>query len=404
MGEGIDFDKLSIEERFELLQEQEDDAQIAMSFLSVDEKVFEFELGGFAQRTNNFTSHLNKLIDVRDFSTTDNMMKALYMNDLGDSGWIRTYYRKNGTTLSYTDGRLVTSDYDDDEIRCLNTGREYLKDIEMLSDACYHVNKMLRKFPLEASYNYLCWVDNFSEGDYDEDLYARIDTQIETVDWQLSRTREIPAGRANDYAAFYALKIRELENQKSQVMDEYYKRRLQDYQEDLKKRGLDDCIKEPSPGKYEVRYDWSTKMQVIDNYTNILTRQTPTEDKMKEIRDECTKLMSEKIRPYSNQITHKPCQDALDAMTGLVREVQRHAMENIDTHEEFADGKDAPFCFMKNPPSLDSATSRYDFKPSKAYPWDHGTELKKLYEMIADALTSQCKDFVYNQPLPAIFR
>ena len=87
MGEGIDFDKLSIEERFDLLQEQEDDAQIAMSFLSVDEKVFEFELGGFA---------------------TDNMMKALYMNDLGDSGWIRTYYRKNGTTLSYTDGRLVT--------------------------------------------------------------------------------------------------------------------------------------------------------------------------------------------------------------------------------------------------------------------------------------------------------
>ncbi|MBQ5756790.1 MAG: hypothetical protein IIV88_05975, partial [Erysipelotrichaceae bacterium] len=110
MGEGIDFDKLSIEERFDLLQEQEDDAQIAMSFLSVDEKVFEYELGGFAQRTNNFTSHLNKLIDVRDFSTTDNMMKALYMNDLGDSGWIRTYYRKNGTTLSYTDGRLVTSD------------------------------------------------------------------------------------------------------------------------------------------------------------------------------------------------------------------------------------------------------------------------------------------------------
>ena len=36
MGEGIDFDKLSIEERFDLLQEQEDDAQIAMSFLSLN--------------------------------------------------------------------------------------------------------------------------------------------------------------------------------------------------------------------------------------------------------------------------------------------------------------------------------------------------------------------------------
>ncbi len=393
---GIDFDKLSYAEQQELIQEQLDDAEAATLAANNDEKSITSELSGVSQRIGNFIKRLSKVVEANDFSSTEAVRRALISNDLGDSGWIRTYCRQNQRILGSPASSVTLLGYDQNELNNFDVGRKYYKELSTLSDMSYHTNQLVIKLAFEGIFNRLKWVENFKSGGYDLAMYGQIDVEIEAFSWLLNRDiSEISdAGAENFYRQYQDRLIAGgSPMSRDELVRRYRQERIKDYQADIRKRGIQ-CLQERSNGTYSIKADWYTKMSVIDSYTNILTRQKPKISTIEEYVEECERVLSEKLYLGEKQLKLPACQSAAAAFCELAETVRDFAQAALDEYELFLEGKDAPYCFMHNPDALKSAKAKYSFNPCKDNPWDHGTSLKDLYWGAADSLGKQCQEFV----------
>ena len=387
---GIDFNDDS-EFMRAAIEEQKEAYENSSSFAFTNEESIIGEMVDMINRTRNVSKHLSRMVEDNDYENTANMCLALTMSDLGDSGWIRSYSRKN-TQILTADPRAVTISDDDASQQGFYVGRQYIKDINVLADVCYHCALLLRGFPLLSVYRHLMWTENFADAGFDKDLYHLINTEVGSANYQFWKS---PNDFATDYSRALVQKYRsEGRDPKASSEAAALKRaRIREFQSEVRKRGFQSLI-EREDGSYRTKADWISKMQVIDSYTDILSRQDPIEDDMEETVEACRKLIAEKIRPAEKQLTIAKCQNVIAALEELVKTIQSLAQRTLDVYELFSEGKDAPYCFMKTLSEVKAARPRFKFDPDKSDPWDKGTSYKRMYEQIADSLTEQCHVYI----------
>ena len=358
------------------------------------EKTITAELEGVVSRIDDFTKHLKTIVENRDFNSTEYMRGAICMNDVGPGGWIPSFVLNNREDLTMPENQVMM--YGDD-VTSYAACRKYIKDLIELDTACARMNTILSEFALEGIYGRLSWVMSFKKAGYDTALYGQIDTDIELFSWQLARKlNEIPDTRATAWYRNYQDRLFSGGTGLSadEIKRQYRAERLKDFQADWKKRGVGPCLAERSDGSYSVQAEWDSKMDVLDRYADILTRQEPHESNMKEFVEKVDKVLTEVLIPNEQRLTLKGCIAVNASFKRCAQQVKNMVQQAIDEYNMFFDSSEAPFCFMQNPGALENAVPNYGWNPCKDYPWAHGTSYHSLYRMAAEALTKQCKDYV----------
>ena len=393
---GIDFDG-----DFATAQEDADFAaqQAANSVLWTynNEQTIAVELTGVADHCNNFASGLAKMVDTRDYYKLDGMQKALISNDLGPGGWIPDFVANNSEDLTIPETQVMLTG-GDSVIKAYAACRKYIQDLAILNIACEKMCEIVREFHLWGYYGRLTWVANFKKSTLDTAKFGRLDCDIEALNYIFNtKVTDIPDTKSRNFYTQYQDRL--IAGGSAMSRDElkrrYREERMKDYQDFVNARGMDSFVYRGN-GKWDIKYDWYSDMQVVDNYTRIATTAEPHEDDIEEYRDKVIRVINECLVPNQKALTMKNCQNVNNAFLYLAKTMRDVAQECLDENDNFLDGGDAPYCWMHVPGSLKEVRPAYKFNPSKEEPFGNGTEYAQLYLMAIWSLEAQCKEFVYN--------
>ena len=83
------------EEQQELIKQQIQDGKEASFWMNLDEGLLNNEITGLTSRINNVTTLLKNMVEASDYDNTNGFFSALWMNDLGVSGFIPSFFRSN---------------------------------------------------------------------------------------------------------------------------------------------------------------------------------------------------------------------------------------------------------------------------------------------------------------------
>lgn len=393
MTTGIDFDDDPIYME-KLIKEQIIDAENANNWAENDEKTISAELSGVVSRVTNCINHLSKLIDNRDFYTTDSYLKALAMNDVGAGGWIPSFIKSSKGFLKHPEDEKVVWDHLKNNY---DAGRKFINDLELLNTSCGKITQLLMVYPLEGIYDTITWVLNFSKGGFNKKMYDQIATDIRVMANTICVSETSIRDRISEayYAEYQDKLIAGGEGLDHDVLKaKYQEKRHEDYKVFFESRKISQNLALKDDGTFKVPDKWMNQMGVIDSYTYILTHRDPVETRIDEMLETCSSIIVEDLIANEKQLENKQCISVNDAFKKLVHALKDFAQRGKDCFTKFYEGTEAPYCFMKLMEELRVAPTRYDFQPSKANPWDHGTEFKDIYEDLASSFKKQYDEFV----------
>lgn len=354
------------------------------------------QMKGVAQRADELAKHLENAVKDRDYYTTDTLLKNFINNDVSPAGWISSFCTANEEELTMPES-MVMIPGGDDQIKAYAAGRKYIWDLLLLSESCTKIQNLLMTLHYEPIYGYLSWVQTFSKGGYDTALYGEIDTDIDCFSWFLNRDVQTDFNKEASIAIYLNYSQSGRDGNPSMSEEEfkkqYFAMKLQEFQVDVKARGFAHCLECRSDGTFSIKADWDSKMRVIDNYTEILTRQKAFESNSEEYVEECKKFMSDVLIPNDKELTTKAALALNKSFKNLVSTASNFEQTNLDEHEKFHEGTKAPYCFMTNPDALNSVQPKYSFNPSKESPFAHGTSFQELYRSGAKALGEQYEQY-----------
>lgn len=361
-----------------------------------DESTIKAELAGVQEHAANCTERLSKIIDNRDFTATDDMIKALCSGDLGPGGWITSYVVSNKDDFKTPENQVMISG-GDAVIKAYAAGKKYFDDLRKLAGECEELNTLFSKFPLEGAYDQITWVENFKKGGYDTSMMSRLNSEIKALDAQFSqKISDIPDKLSSAFYRSYQDKL--IDGGEPMPADElkrkYREERIKDYQANVRSRGIE-SLRERSNGSYDIKADWYGKVGVIDNYTWIITHRKPFESNAEEFYEDCGEFLNLTMVPNDEEITNKAAKDVHKAFRKLTEAAMHLVKRSLDEGEDLREKEnEAPYCFMHNPKALEEVHPNYKFNPDKADPFEHGTSYQELYRMALWSFDAQRDEFV----------
>jgi hypothetical protein len=395
MADGYDF----TEDDEEIIAQRED-AKRAEQWENLTEKAMAGAMNGLNTKVCACTLQLARMINENDYVKTKDMLDALAMKDLSSEGWLSSFYETNKEAfLGYVPGKTHPTWYDGlsaETKKTYDIGLQYYTDVKKVVIVSTSLYVLLCHLRLDDGFKLIRVKENFESAGFDENLYKRIENDVQRISNLLNRDwneLENYAQKSRKYLDDNLSKLTRLELKKG-----YAAARLEDFSTLFKNSGLADSFIAGSDGQhFSPRPDILTKAKVIDRYTNKIAWTKDLKEPMQQTINECNRIRTEEIADAEKNCKTQAAQFLLAAFDELLKAVIDFAEMVMDTYVNFKEGNSmAPYCFMKKMSSFSTAKPKYAFDPVVTDPWDGGTYIEDVYKSAADAIGSQARLFAYD--------
>ncbi len=374
------------------------------SWENLNEGIIKGEIGGLISRLNNVSALVEQMAYKNDYDKTSQEFENLWFNDLSTAGWIQSFLNANKGVMAELRHESVRPGWypgmSPERQKNFDAALQHYKDLTKLSGILNELQKMMMLFPLKGGFKFQRVTMNFYDADFNEDLYLKINNDMQEVN-QLLRTSwdglERNAYRSQRYYQDKSGKV-----SMDELVKGYHQARLADYQ------SIVQAFKSPvsfiarSDGTFTVKPDILAEANVIDKYTREVSTLDGIEDDTKKAMEECTNLLAG-INAVYGELKSPTTLTLIDALRTFIRTLNDFAETSLHVFTSFKNrDTEAPYCFVRKLPVFSEMNGAYSFSPITSDPWHDGTSFYSLYQSAVRALSEHCRDFVYNHGRPEI--
>ncbi|MBQ3272088.1 MAG: hypothetical protein IJH44_02420 [Solobacterium sp.] len=386
------------EEQQELIKQQIQDGKEASLWMNLDEGLLNNEITGLTSRINNVTTLLKNMVEASDYDNTNGFFSALWMNDLGVSGFIPSFFRSNDELEQHKNGATRPTWYHDltpEHQRTFDLAVHYYRDCEWLLPVLEELRKLMMLYPLKTGFQLQRLTKNCLEAGFDENQYAKIDSDMKEVAAFLKKSWDSLERNASRSASYYEQNYRT--KGKDELMHGYRLARIADYQAQFKATRAYDSFLEYADGSYGIRSAVIAKMKVLDKYTEKIAQIEHLEDDTKTAIESARKITSELLPAAYKNCYLKNMQALTNSLSSLIDTLYHFADDTLNMFLQYKDrDTEAPYCYMRKLSAFGEMDGRYGLTPQTSDPWHDGTQFFNLYNMAALALSDHSEDFIYH--------
>ncbi len=390
MGAGYDFSDSE-----EVIIEQREAAEHADRWDYLDEKKMSGELNGLNSRVTACLLAIKRMMTENDFKKAKDRLDALLAQDLSPEGWIFAFREANKEYFSPEKSAETKAGLSGSEKTRFETAETFYRDAGYLADIASAFVNIIRILPITEGFRLIRVKDNFDSAGFDEDLYKKIDANLQritlllNIDWsELDRFASNSAKFVEDNLGKFP---------RGELEKKYRAMRLEEYRRIINSFGLLDCFHDRTNGYFDARPEILAKTAVIDKYTYQVAYTEALAGPCEKTIAACRGVISKEIAEADKNCKTQSARFLSAAFHSLAETIEDFADMVLDIYKNFKDGASiAPYCFMKKLSGLSSVQPKYGFNPNTSDPWDSGTFYQEIYTDGAKAVSAHCRLFVYD--------
>ncbi len=374
------------------------------SWENLNEGIIKNEIGGLISRLNHVSALVEGMAVKNDYEKTSQEFENLWYSDLSASGWIQSFLNANKGVMAELRHDSVRPGWypgmSPDRQKNFDAALQYYKDFTKLSGTFNALRQMMMLYPLKGGFRFQRVTLNFYDADFNEDLYQKINSDMEEVNNLLRMSWDGLERNAYTSQRYYQEKSGKVSM--DELVKGYRQARVSDYQRMVQAFRSPVSFTPRSDGTFSVRPDILAKANVIDKYTREVSVLDGIGDDTKRAMEECTDLLNGINQVYA-EIKSPVTLSLIDALRTLIRTLNEFAETSLHVFTSFKDrDTEAPYCFVRKLPVYSEMNGAYSFSPVTTDPWHEGTSFYTLYQSAVRALNEHCRDFAYNHGRPEI--
>ena len=384
----------------DILDEQSKGYQSPVDWSNLNEKAIASALGSLNSKVTACALAISRVFGENDCIRTKDTLNTLLKTDLGQQGWLVTFYETNKGVFSKVNGEgrpEYYSKFSSEEKNKFDTALQYFRDVVYLLQIRASIHQMcVAHFRLVEGFKIDKLAGNLDKAGYNADFYRKINDDVGLITGVLNISwdkLERVASRSEQFLESNRGKL-----PTSELEKRYRDQRLADYRKFVDISGLSHFLVERSGGlAFSVDPRRLAAMRVIDSYTGEIVSMPDLTDSMQKTIDDCKKIITGDIAEAEKNCTTQAAQFLCAAFQGLTEKIAEFAEWSLEVYRAFKEKRaDGPYCWMKKMSALDSVKPKYDFNPSTAEPWDGGTHYWELFTDAAKAIGTQARTFAYE--------